>query len=498
MVAAKRMKQSLALQLGLSILIVTLVCMSIAGFVLYKNTERSLLGAMDDAATSKLSSLSNIASYYIVNYETDLLQSLEEDVRAEDNVNQIRIFDADGQPFFDSSADKGRLSLSYSADIIAEGKSVGRIEIAFHTDQIQASLRVALISSISTALIAGLLVVLIVYLLLKRKVIRPLETMSRSVVAMAEGDLTQQVQINGQNEIAELGHDFNRMLGKLSSLLGEVKKGSDRAESASLQVSAIAEQTRQGMQAQRDETTQVATGMDQMTATVHEVANNTQHASEAARQALAEAEKGRAVVDSTVNVIHELASDMKNSADLIGTLESGSQAIGGILETIRTIAEQTNLLALNAAIEAARAGEQGRGFAVVADEVRSLALRTQDATGEIQGLIANLQTNTLSVVGAMKQSQDKTDQGVALTESATSALSTITDAIREINDLNAQIATAAEEQSAVAQEMNRSIVAVQQKSDETDSGAEQTVSMCEQMQGAVSQLNHQASAFILN
>ncbi|MEH6825329.1 MAG: methyl-accepting chemotaxis protein [Motiliproteus sp.] len=498
MIAPKQMKQRLALQLGISVLMVTLACMSIAGFVLYKNTERSLLSAMDNAATSKLSSLSNIASYYIANYETDLLHRLEEDVRAEDNVDQIKIFDAEGQAFFDSAAKGAEGSLSYSADILAEGESVGRIEIAFDTDQIQASLRLALISSISTALIAGLLVVLVVYLLLNRKVIRPLETMSHSVAAMAEGDLTLQVQINGQDEIAQLGHDFNRMREKLSSLLGEVKEGSGRAEAVSLQVSAIAAQTRQSMQAQRDETTLVATGMDQMTGAVQEVASNTQHAAESARQALAETEKGRMVVDSTVNIIHELAADMKSSTDLISALETGSQAIGGILETIRTIAEQTNLLALNAAIEAARAGEQGRGFAVVADEVRSLAQRTQDATGEINSLIANLQSNTLSVVDTMKQSQDKTDQGVALSERATTALVTITDAIRAINDLNAQIATAAEEQSAVAQEMNRSIVTVQQQSDETDRGAEETVSMCGQLQGAVGQLKHQASAFVLD
>jgi methyl-accepting chemotaxis protein len=222
------------------------------------------------------------------------------------------------------------------------------------------------------------------------------------------------------------------------------------------------------------ETDQVATAMNEMSATVQEVARNTAAAADSAHQAESEAQGGRQVVTQTIEAIDALAGEVDKVGQVISQLEADSENIGVVLDVIRGIAEQTNLLALNAAIEAARAGEQGRGFAVVADEVRSLASRTQESTQEIEEMIAKLQNGSKNAVGVMEQSREQARQGVEQAQEAAEALESITSAVETINELNTQIASAAEEQSAVSEDINRSVVSISQISEETAAGAEQT------------------------
>jgi methyl-accepting chemotaxis protein len=254
-------------------------------------------------------------------------------------------------------------------------------------------------------------------------------------------------------------------------MVAYVKHSSDQMALGTDTLHAISETTLEGVLRQRAETDQVATAMTEMNATVHEVAKSAASASQAADSADGAANEGKQVVDAAVREIEGLAAEVENAAGAIGTLAAETESIGSLLDVIKAIAEQTNLLALNAAIEAARAGEQGRGFAVVADEVRSLANRTEQATRDIHDMIDRLQHEAAQAVQVMHVGQDKAGQAVDKAELAGQALVSITRAMDEINVLNAQIATAAEQQSAVADEINRNVTNISDVAGETSGGA---------------------------
>ncbi|HHJ11813.1 MAG TPA: chemotaxis protein, partial [Chromatiales bacterium] len=255
------------------------------------------------------------------------------------------------------------------------------------------------------------------------------------------------------------------------------------------------QETAQHLQTQQAETEQVATAMNEMTATVAEVARNTEQAAGAAHQAMNEVDSGSATVDAVRNAINRLASEVETSAHSVQELADKSQNISNILEVIRGIAEQTNLLALNAAIEAARAGEQGRGFAVVADEVRSLAKRTQDATVEIKEVIDELQGGIGDVVAVMERGREQAEIAVTQAGEADASLQTIREAVHHINEMNAQIATAATEQEAVAEEMNRNIVTISQMTAEVAEDADQNAHASADLATVLGQLQEQLSVF---
>jgi methyl-accepting chemotaxis protein len=288
---------------------------------------------------------------------------------------------------------------------------------------------------------------------------------------------------------------FNQMLGKLHNSMREVSASTGQLAAAAEELSAITIETNNAIELQRSETDQVATAMNEMTATVQEVASSATTAAEAAHGADRESQGGRKVVQETMDAIDKLAQDVEGTAVIIRRLEGETENIGSVLDVIRGIAEQTNLLALNAAIEAARAGEQGRGFAVVADEVRSLASRTQTSTQEIQGMIEKLQGEARNAVRAMEQGQERAQEGVAKAASAGESLQAITTAVGSINDMNAHIASAAEEQSAVADEINRNIVNISQVADQNTENVMQTSKASEELAHLASQLQNLVARF---
>jgi methyl-accepting chemotaxis protein len=263
-----------------------------------------------------------------------------------------------------------------------------------------------------------------------------------------------------QDELGELAGWFNRFLDKLQPIISEVKQSVVEARSTADKSSAIADQTSTGMQQQYREIDQVATAFHEMSATAQDVARSAAQAAEAARGADHATSEGLAVIDNTTLMIEQLASEMSVAMQEVEGLASSSEQIGSVLEVIRSIAKQTNLLALNAAIEAARAGEAGRGFAVVADEVRNLAKRTQDSVEEIRQVIEALQTGTREVVSSMHSSHRQAQSSVSQVATAVLALRRIGDAVGVITDMNMQIASAAEEQSSVADEINRNVTAI--------------------------------------
>ena len=311
-------------------------------------------------------------------------------------------------------------------------------------------------------------------LLITRLIVVPLRQSVSFAQRIAAGDLSHDIPQERHDEVGQLLVAMQGMTVSLRNLVSRIGGGVGQIAAAAEQLSAITAQTSAGVQTQKMETEQTATAMHQMAATVQEVAQNAEQASLAARDADQEAQQGNRVVQQAVDQIDSLAGEVEQSAKAIADLNQESARIGSVLEVIRSVAEQTNLLALNAAIEAARAGEQGRGFAVVADEVRALAKRAQDSTEEIEGLIAGLQRMAKGAVQQMDSSRELTRRTVELAGEAGDALGRITQAVSTIEQMNQQIAAAAEEQSAVADAINESVTRVRDIGEQSAAASEQT------------------------
>ncbi|MEY9330555.1 methyl-accepting chemotaxis protein [Pseudomonas protegens] len=317
---------------------------------------------------------------------------------------------------------------------------------------------------------------LLVIWLVGHGIARPLRQMVAMLddIAQGEGDLTRRLTSDRADELGSIAKGFNTFLAKLQAMISQVVTSVQSVSDSSEHTADIAIRTNQGVHKQMVEIDQVATAVHEMTATAQDVARNATQAAQAASHADQAASQGMQIVRDTSSAIGALAEEIGRAVGVVQTLAKDSENINAILIAIRGIAEQTNLLALNAAIEAARAGEQGRGFAVVADEVRNLAQKTQQATEEIQSMIQQLQQGTREVVRVMEDSQHKTDQSVEHAAKAAQALETITQAVSVINDMNTQIASAAEEQSAVAEDINRNVINIGQVANEVAGGADES------------------------
>ncbi|MEE4626809.1 methyl-accepting chemotaxis protein [Pseudomonas alliivorans] len=326
------------------------------------------------------------------------------------------------------------------------------------------------IGCILLVLILGVMAAVII----TRQITRPLQETLAIVDRIASGDLTHTAVITRRDELGVLQQGIQRMGATLRDLISGIRDGVTQIASAAEELSAVTEQTSAGVNSQKVETDQVATAMHEMSATVHEVARNAEQASVAAADADKEARAGDKVVGEAIGQIERLAAEVVRSSDAMTVLEQESDKIGKVMDVIKAVAEQTNLLALNAAIEAARAGEAGRGFAVVADEVRGLAQRTQQSTEEIESLVAGLQNGTRQVSEIMLGSRTLTDSSVELTRKAGVSLESITRTVSNIQAMNQQIAAAAEQQSSVADEISRSIVNVRDVSEQTAEASEET------------------------
>ena len=376
------------------------------------------------------------------------------------------------------------------------GKAVGVIELARDHSEVVAALarqswQMVMIALLGTALIA----VALVWLL--GRLNRPLLESVKALEALANGsgDLGSKLPVAGPEEIRRLGTAFNAFVGKIRDTISQLTATLGELAGESERLSRSAAGNLGSMTRQQEQTTQLATAMTEMTSTVHEVAHNTVQAAEAASEADNQAVTGDEVVQQSVSMIEQLAAEIASAGDTVKEVARASEQIGSVLAVIQSIAEQTNLLALNAAIEAARAGEQGRGFAVVADEVRSLAGRTQHSTAEIRGTIEQLQRAVGTTVTMIEHSVSRAGESVERANQAGDALSRIKGAVNSIRDMNTQIAAASEEQSSVSDEITRNIVSVHEISQATTLVARDTAQIATHVATLVDKLGDLAGQF---
>ena len=320
-------------------------------------------------------------------------------------------------------------------------------------------------------------------------------TLVNGIQNIKKGDLTQKIAISGKSDFSWMAFELDSARKNVANLVHTLIGGVSQLNTATQNMTVISKETVTGVLKQQEETDQVATAMNEMTASVQEVARTATNAAEAARNADNEAKAGKQVVLETMQSIDTLASEVEKAAETLSELEADIGNIGAIVDVIRGITEQTNLLALNAAIEAARAGEHGRGFAVVADEVRTLAARTQSSTHEIEEMVERLQQGARAAVKVMNESRESAKTSVEKAASAGSALDTITAMISTMDEMSTQILNAANEQSSVAEDINRGIVNISQIADHTADGARATSEAVDTLSSLSSQLQDASGKF---
>ncbi|MBB3241647.1 methyl-accepting chemotaxis protein [Pseudomonas sp. Tn43] len=333
--------------------------------------------------------------------------------------------------------------------------------------------------------------------LLTNSITRPIANALSAAEEIAEGNLTRPITVDGKDEAGRLLAAMAKMQDKLRDTLQQISGSATQLASAAEELNSVTDESARGLTQQNNEIEQAATAVNEMTSAVEEVARNAVSTSEASKNATTSAGDGRDLVQETVSAIERMSADVQSTATLIGDLANESRDIGKVLDVIRGLADQTNLLALNAAIEAARAGEAGRGFAVVADEVRALAHRTQQSTSEIERMIGSIQSGTEHAVDSMRNSTERAESTLSIARGAGLSLDTINSAIVEINERNLVIASAAEEQAQVAREVDRNLVNIRDLSVQSATGANQTSAASNELSRLALDLNNMVGRFSL-
>ena len=454
--------------------------------------------ALESKADSLGRFMSKTAPDLIMSYDFTTLQDYQQIAARDEDVAYAAYLKPDGKPLteyrkpdsanvierrYPIKADDellGYVLLGMSRTHVDEGvaRSNGRIgeAIAALEDNARRSMK-RFIGIMSLDILGLVLIIsLVTYILFRKLVIDRLRDTTGLMreLSQGNGDLTRRLPVPNEDEVSKLCRAVNEFIARLQEMVSRITTQVNALATEAQALKEAGSELSTHSDTQRLETTQAATAMNEMTATVQEVARHADTAAASTHEADEHASEGRRRVEETAAAISVLAGEIENAAGVINTVEQDSANIGGVLDVIRGIAEQTNLLALNAAIEAARAGEQGRGFAVVADEVRTLASRTQASTEEIQSMIERLQAGTGQAVNVMSLSTEKARETVELASQAGTALERIAEAVTRINEMNTQIATAAREQTSVAEEINGNVNTIHTISESTAQSAQTT------------------------
>lgn len=441
----------------------------------------------DKQVQAKLTSLtqkSKQSTMKFLNESLRLMDTLSQGSSASDRQNAWQKYKAEFSPLANSS----RTDFAALRELV-EANKTSIYNASEYT--VESSLSVT-----TTIAVIAILVSVALSFITMKSIITPLDKLKNAFEEIeTSSNLTIRTQVDSGDELGAVSRSFDSLLQKFHETLTEVVSIVSRLNNASNQLASSSETTSTHIRNQRLETDMVATAMNEMAMTAQEVAQNAANTATGAEDANHQAVQGHDIVSNTVTGISDLASGIQTASESINKVSSDSQEIGRVLDVIKGIAEQTNLLALNAAIEAARAGEQGRGFAVVADEVRSLASRTESSTQEIQQMIERLQQGSEHAVALMQTSNTQADKSVEQASSAGNALQKITESVASINDMAAQIATAAEEQTSVNEEINRNITNISTISDSTSTEADNTHQSSRELEELARNLNLLVSQF---
>jgi len=458
--------------------------------------------------------LADIAPLAIAEFDLSSLLNYAKMVLEDEDVSYAAFIDSSGNVLATSGNKKQVDSGNFvDLNIEDEGVVLGKVSIGFNYSRMNRDIDSATVqykkdngllhiagdealqrsttSLLASMLVATLIVVAVLYWMFRNFVVQRLAVLEKGMkdIAEGEGDLRQRVPVKSKDAIDRVGEYFNLFLDKIHSAISSVDNASKQLAVSSKELSSITDETKSSIDSQQYETEQVATAINEMAATVGEVARNATDAASATNDADQQALDGRNIVAMSIDYIRILVGDIEEADKVITKLRADSDSIGSVLDVIQGIAEQTNLLALNAAIEAARAGEQGRGFAVVADEVRTLAQRTQESTTEIKTIIDTLQEGAEKAVRAMDKGRQQVQQSEDKTTQAGTSLESITEAVAKINTMNTQIASAAEEQNSVAEEINQNIIRISEHAEKTANGAQTTQMASTELAGLSEELN---------
>ena len=362
--------------------------------------------------------------------------------------------------------------------VVDEGTVLGATRVSYSLAALDRRIDNNLLVSGGLNVAMLVLGIVVITWMLRHIVVRPLHEMRRTMqVIETEADLTRRLQVVSNDEIGSLSGTFNQMLGRFNGSLRDVSDTTHRLKEVPGQIAEVSAQTASAAEQQRSETDAVATAITELESTAVQVREGASSASDASVEADRTASEGAATTRAAIDGIHVLVSEIERAAEVIERLDQRSQSVGAVLDVIKSIAEQTNLLALNAAIEAARAGEKGRGFAVVADEVRTLANRSHESTQEIENIVEQLQLGARDAVSVMNRAKQSAEERREQVESADSGLNLIAERVGHIRSLNAQMASAAREQSAVTQDVSRNVVNISQLAERTATDAEQATAV---------------------
>jgi len=504
------MKNSLSFKFNLLTSVLVIVLLVLFGIYNQVQTRSTLKVGLDKQIEASVYRLEHSLPATLWNFETDQLQNIVLSELSAQEVRGVFVFDKSKLIFgriVDAAGEIVPSELPKDIDSKSEVKlffddegkknDVGRLVVMVDESAIDNLLSESLMRTIIQIVLMVVLLVAVSTILLKQIVIVPLEELGKALsdISQGEGDLTRRLSVVADNEIGSLAGDFNVFVDKIQVLVQQVV-GSMTSMSELIQdLVDVAQTTSAGVQAQGQETEQVAAAINEMSAISQDVSKNAGSAAESASSADKEAFEAKSVVAMTIDSIGLLANEIDNGVQVINDLGIDVENITSMVGVIQGIAEQTNLLALNAAIEAARAGEQGRGFAVVADEVRSLASKTQSTTEEIQEMITRLQNGTQSAVTVMQSSKEKGASTVKEVNKTDKSLEDIVLAVSTINDMNTQIASAAGEQTLAIDEISRSITNIADVADQTASGAKNTESSCVRLAELAQQISQQLGQF---
>lgn len=490
-------RQSLSLRFNVSAVAIVTVILIIFGVYDYSQTSSSLKAKLEQDVSFIEETLTLSVPASLWNFEFDQVSVVVNASIKNTNIQAILVTengnvvtgvrkDESGTPVAIDSIESMLGSIRQTTLEYEESGSineVGQLTLEINEDFLVQQQRTAITGSIVQIIVLAVFMAIALRMLVTKLVKQPINEVSDALadISSGEGDLTQRVSISRRDEIGQLGNYFNQFIEKIHESMRQVDSSSHKISDTVDSVNEIAKVNAQAVENTHQDTDQVATAINEMNATAQEVSNLAETVMNQANNADSETQKTVAVVQTTSDSIGQLSENIRSGTDVISSLKDDVNSIVSVLDTIRGIAEQTNLLALNAAIEAARAGEQGRGFAVVADEVRALAARTQDSTSEIQSMIEKLEAGSDSAVKVMTQSTEQSAETVTKVSEALASLATISDAVSEINGMSSQISNAVHEQKQVSEEINQNVTNIVSSIQETADGAKTNSESTEQL-----------------